>query len=268
VTLASDSSRRNIVKQTLLVWTTWSIASIVFATAVGIAVASAADSFSAKQISLFEKCEKSPPATQIQACSAAIDARLFQGAQLVGLHVNRANAYDANGDKESALKEYNRAVELAPDSAGIYYNRVLFVSQKDYDSALKDYDTAIRLNPGYVAALYNRGRIFEFKNDFARAQADFSEAIRLAPNAAIVYRERGSVYLRVNQFQLAVDDENEAVKIEPAMAYAYYLRGIAYAKLGDNEKASSDTQKAVQLDPKLLQLIKLNGQSLAPTPAQ
>jgi Flp pilus assembly protein TadD len=52
------------------------------------------------------------------------------------------------------------------------------------------------------------------------------------------------------------------------MAYAYYLRGIAYAKLGDNEKASSDTQKAVQLDPKLLQLIKLNGLSLAPTPAQ
>jgi Flp pilus assembly protein TadD len=65
-----------------------------------------------------------------------------------------------------------------------------------------------------------------------------------------------------------VDDENEAVKIEPAMAYAYYLRGIAYAKLGDNEQASSDTQRAVQLDPKLLQLIKLDGQSLAPTPAQ
>jgi Flp pilus assembly protein TadD len=52
------------------------------------------------------------------------------------------------------------------------------------------------------------------------------------------------------------------------MAYAYYLRGIAYAKLGDNDKASSDAQRAVQLDPKLLQFIKLNGQSLAPTPAQ
>ena len=113
------------MKQTILFWTTWSIASIVFATSVGIAVASAADSFSAEQISLFGRCEKSsPPATQIQECSAAIDSKLFQGAQLVGLHVNRANAYDANGDKDSALKEYNRAVELAPDSAGIYYKSV------------------------------------------------------------------------------------------------------------------------------------------------
>jgi tetratricopeptide (TPR) repeat protein len=65
-----------------------------------------------------------------------------------------------------------------------------------------------------------------------------------------------------------VNDENEAVIIEPAMAYAYYLRGIAYLKLGDNESALSDTKKALQLDPKLSQLIKLNGQSPAPTPAQ
>ena len=168
------------MKRTILDCTTWYMASIVFATAVGISVASAAESFSAEQILLFGKCEKSPPATQIQECSAAIDSKLFQGVQLAGLHVNRANAYDANGDKDSALKDYNRAVELGPDNAGIYYNRgVLFVSQKDYDSALKDYDTAIRLNPAYVAALYNRGRIFESRNDFARAQADFSEAIRL-----------------------------------------------------------------------------------------
>jgi Flp pilus assembly protein TadD len=61
---------------------------------------------------------------------------------------------------------------------------------------------------------------------------------------------------------------NEAISIQPSMAYACYLRGIAFAKLGDNEKASSDTLKAVQLDPKLSRLIKLNGQSLAPTPSQ
>ena len=147
------------MERTTLDWTTWCMALIVVATAVGMAVASAAEPFSAEQIALFGKCEKSPPATQIQDCSAAIDSHLFQGLQLAGLHVNRANAYDANGDMDSALKDYNRAIELAPDSASIYYNRaVLFVSQKDYDSALKDYDSAIRLNPGYVAALYNRGR--------------------------------------------------------------------------------------------------------------
>jgi tetratricopeptide (TPR) repeat protein len=220
------------VKRTILDWTTWYIASIVFATAVGISVASAAETFSAEQIALFGKCEKSPPATQIQECSAAIDSKLFQGVQLAGLHVNRANAYDANGDKDSALKDYNRAVELAPDNTGIYYNRgVLFVSQKDYDSALKHYDTAIRLNPAYVAALFNRGRIFEFRNDFAHAQADFSEAIRLAPKAAMIYQERGSVYLQENQFQRAVDDENEAIKIEPARAYAYLLRELPMENL-------------------------------------
>jgi hypothetical protein len=80
--------------------------------AVGISVASSAESLSAAQVVLFGKCEKRPPVTQIQDCSAAIESKLFQGMQLAGLHVNRANAYDANGDKDSALKDYNRAVEL------------------------------------------------------------------------------------------------------------------------------------------------------------
>lgn len=151
----------------VLGWTKWFAASTFFVTAAEIYVAVAAESFTAQQLALFEKCEKSPPAMQIRECTAAIDSNLFKDVQLAGLHANRANAYDLAGDSDSALKDYNRALELAPDSPGTYYNRgVLFVSRKDYESARKDYDAAIRLNPAFVPALFNRGRLFARQNDF------------------------------------------------------------------------------------------------------
>jgi hypothetical protein len=62
------------VDRTTLDLTRWRVTLILFATAVGIAVAWAAERFSAEQMALFAKCEKSPPSTQIQDCSAAIDS--------------------------------------------------------------------------------------------------------------------------------------------------------------------------------------------------
>jgi tetratricopeptide (TPR) repeat protein len=224
------------------------------------AACGAAETFTADQRTLYGECEASAVATQVHACSAAIDSKLFKGTQLAGLYVNRANGYDANGDKNSALQDYNRALELAPDNAGIYYNRgALFVTQENYDAALKDYNAALRLNPGYVAALSNRGRLFAFKHDHSAALADFSEAIRLDPSA-LLYQDRGSVYVQQQQFQHALDDENAAIRLDPSVGLAYFFRSMAYGGLGASDKASVDAQTAVRLDPSLAQFIKLNGQ--------
>lgn len=54
------------MKRKPLDWMTRRMVLIVFATAVGIAVASADQPFSAEQIALFGKCEKSTPASRIR----------------------------------------------------------------------------------------------------------------------------------------------------------------------------------------------------------
>lgn len=83
------------------------------------AVGADAGSFTPEQQASYAQCEKRPPASQVKDCAAVIDSQAFQGPQLAGLYVNRANAYDASGDKVQALADYNKAVEIAPDSAAI-----------------------------------------------------------------------------------------------------------------------------------------------------
>src|ERR1700677_2128968 len=81
------------------------------------------------------------PAKIESACTSAIDAKVYQARQLALLHLGRANVYDFMSEKSKALADYNIAIEIAPDVAGIYFNRgVYFASQNDFDAALKDYD--------------------------------------------------------------------------------------------------------------------------------
>jgi tetratricopeptide (TPR) repeat protein len=208
----------------------WWVLALALAATRGVA----AETYTADQLALYSNCEQNPPVVQIQACSMAIDSHAFQGTQLAGLHVNRANAYDANGDKDKALKDYNRALELAPGNAGIYYNRgVLFVAQQDYKAAL----------------------------------ADYSEAIRLAPTA-VFYQKRGSVYVMQHDFQRALEDESNAIRLDASMALAYFFRSMAYGGLGAGEKASADVETAIRLDPNLAQFVKLNGKSPSFAPPQ
>src|ERR1700722_17307465 len=60
------------------------------------------------------------------ACTSAIDANVYQPRQLALLYLGRANVYDFVGEQPKALADYNKAIELAPDFAGIYYNRGVY----------------------------------------------------------------------------------------------------------------------------------------------
>lgn len=73
--------------------------------------ADAAESFTAAQTALYERCESGQPPDRIRDCSSAIDSKSFHGTQLAGLYLNRANAYDATGDKDNARSDYSKAIE-------------------------------------------------------------------------------------------------------------------------------------------------------------
>jgi tetratricopeptide (TPR) repeat protein len=59
---------------------------------------------------------------------------------------------------------------------------VIWMGQGNRDSAIADYDAAIRTKPDYAPAYYNRSRAWRAKGDNMRADADSAEAARLDPN--------------------------------------------------------------------------------------
>lgn len=198
----------------------------------------------------------------IQACTEALDRKIFQGNDRFFLFANRADAYFAQGDKQRALDDYNEAVKLAPRNAELYYNRgVFYAAQPDDDAALRDFDTAMDLNPKLVPVLRQRAKIYQARGNLGGALADFSAAIGLQPKTAALWSERGYVFLVQHDYESAVKDQAQAIRLDPKLARAYFLRGAAFGDLGDSRNAVSDLVTAVNLDPSLARYVATKGKT-------
>ncbi len=64
---------------------------------------------------------------------------------------------------ESALENFNKALQYYPESHEAYFYRGnVNRNMNKLDAAMHDYDKAILLNPNYADAYYNRGLLNEF----------------------------------------------------------------------------------------------------------
>ena len=170
-------------------------------------------------------------------------------------HNNRAIAYREVGNDESALTDYNKAIELDAGNPNFYVNRAnLLKAQGDADGAIRDYSKAIELEPDHVNAYVNRGVAFNDKQDREKAIADYSKAIELDPKQTQAFYNRAVAYTAMQTFDKALPDLNKFIDSgEPPplmLSDAYLNRGIVQYYLGDIEKAVADMSKSIELNPK------------------
>ena len=67
-----------------------------------------------------------------------------------------------NKNLSGAIDFLNKALDIAPDNASLYYDRALvFQSQNEFATAIKNYDLAIFLNNSFAPAHSNKGIALE-----------------------------------------------------------------------------------------------------------
>lgn len=92
----------------------------------------------------------------------------------------RADASLEKGEVDSALADYNRAVELKADDANLYVSRGrALYTKKAFDQSVRDYDKAIQLSPKTIIAFLNRGASYNKMGDARKALDDFKKVVEL-----------------------------------------------------------------------------------------
>ena len=120
--------------------------------------------------------------------------------------------------------------------------------QAESPKAIKDYDEAIRLNPQSAEAYYKRGGVYHSLGQLERAIEDYDEVIRLNPEYFEAYINRGNVYYELGQFEQVIKDYDEVIRLNPKNDGAYFSRGLAYNELGKKAKAIADLEKFITLN--------------------
>ncbi len=157
------------------------------------------------------------------------------------------NYFVANGQADSAIWAYSRAIKLKP-APMYFYNRANVYSQNNFlDLALLDYQKAIEADSNRAEYFMNRGITYYKRKNYKAALTDFSKAIQLQPDNVDVYINRSTLFFEMKQFANALDDLNMAVTYQPANAELLIRRSYLYSLLGQKDLACQDAKQAIQL---------------------
>jgi lipoprotein NlpI len=191
---------------------------------------------------------------QIVGCTDAITK--FAGRDLAAALNNRGIAYQAKGDPDRAIGDYNQAIQHDPKSAAAFNNRGIAYQAKDqFDRAIEDFNEAIRLDPKYAAAFNNRGNTNRAKGEFDHAIEDFNEAIQLDRKYTVAFNNRGNTYRAKGEFDRAIADYDEAIRLDPKDSGAYLNHGLANFYSGSLPKALADFNQANALNAKFAHIV-------------
>ena len=96
------------------------------------------------------------------------------------LYRNQGLAFQNSGDLDSALKFYQKAVELNPGYAVVYNDLgVIYEAQGDPDRAEESYLKSLSVDPNYVSAYSNLALLYEDKRDLTKAAYYWQKRVEL-----------------------------------------------------------------------------------------
>lgn len=120
-----------------------------------------------------------------------------------------------------------------------------YQAKGDLDRAIADYDEVIRLSPKDKDALGLRANAYKAKKDFDRSLADYDQLVQIDPKDARAYFHRGRFYWQIASFTKSLADFDQATQLNPKYAYAILWREIV-AKRSDQPSQLSEAAR--QLD--------------------
>lgn len=154
-------------------------------------------------------------------------------------------------DRNAAVADYTRAIQLAPDFDIAYaYRGEQFVDLTQMSNALDDFDKALELDPGLAEGYRARSWYYIVNSDFYSAGEDAQKAIDLYEcegafkdqnydchdsyiNLAYAYGERGDPF----SLERGVESAKQAIAFAPERPRGYYLAGYYSAALDNVDDA-------------------------------
>lgn len=196
----------------------------------------------------------------IDSYSAAID----RNPEDANAYLGRAIDYMLVQDFSSALKDYDRVIELEPTSVIAYFNRaVVRYKQMQYEDSnrkaeIMDLNTTSSMTMSFryggqqISAANNREQLHEaeekeraYKHEMITR--DYDMAIKNNPDFIYAYFNRANLRCALRDYRAAITDYTEAIERDPEFAEAYFNRGLARLSQGNTNQGIADLSKAGEL---------------------
>ncbi len=187
------------------------------------------------------------------------------------IYIAIANTYKLMEDPYNALKNYKKALKLAPQNSDIYYNIGLTYMELNSNETAKSYlNKSISLNNDntkakkllafvdqkLVTKLLNKAYSAYENKRYVEAFDTLNEGLKTYPDNAQIYYYRALVCDAMNRNAAQIIDLQKAIELDPSFYMAYYQLGKAYEKINDERSALVIYEKFLSIEPEEKELIK------------
>ena len=169
-------------------------------------------------------------------------------------HDNLATVYAEKKLWREALQEYLTALRLEPDSATAHYNFACFLASHGGDVAIAEYQDAIAQDPEYPDAHLNLALTYADQDKLEDATRELRRAIELAPKDPFPRHELAAILMDGGDYRSAISQLKEVVKLEQSNFEGWLDLGICYAQKGFYAEAERAYERARAIQPEDLLL--------------
>jgi len=186
---------------------------------------------------------------------AALVLVLLLAVMLVGGFVIRGlvtRSARPTSPQELAISTWVKRVNADNQDAGAHLGLgYAYQAAGQLDKALDQYNVALKLDPKSTAAYYNRGHIYLLMGVGDRAEKSFWEVLNIDPTHVLAAKSLGDYYDAKGYYKSLIQAVKPAADSHPEMADLQYLVGKAYEQLGDQANAIIYYRSAVKYAPDL-----------------
>ncbi len=165
-------------------------------------------------------------------------------------HFNFAATLADTGQLTEAVRHYERSLELKADEPKTHNNlAVVLVRQGRQDAALPHYAEAVRLKPKDALYRYNHGIALMRAGRHAEATVHYEAALRIDPNHADAHFNLGTARLRTQQTEEAIARYRAALKLKPGDVEFGTALGGALLLAGQADEALAQFRATLSAHP-------------------
>jgi tetratricopeptide (TPR) repeat protein len=168
------------------------------------------------------------------------------------LLINEGNDLIERREYAEAVKCYNKAIKLTPDSTNALNNKGLALARMEkFPDAVACYNKALKINTEDVEIIFNKGIALERLGNYGKALRCYDDILEKKPGDADAWCGRGDVLFGRGSFEEALLAYERALEIAPDDVTILNNRGLLFYKLNRFTEAVESYSKAIEINPKI-----------------
>jgi tetratricopeptide (TPR) repeat protein len=163
---------------------------------------------------------------------------------------NLGNALYTAGEIPAALRQYEEALRLQPESPESHLNLANSLVQLNRPAeAIGHCEAVLRLDPDSADAHFNLGNALARLGRMPEAIDHYRAALRTQPTDTDVHAALGAAFLKARQVEDAIREYAAALRLQPHQPEIHYGLATALMDNSDTMGAAREFAEAVRLNP-------------------